>query len=373
MARAEQGNAALVTGNPRKAPGARADGDCGAGPGVVLLGVQDEVCAGRLLTGRRSVREPLHSGTATHQDTRLMARKRDNSPRDYEVGYGQPPKDSQFPKGVSGNRAGRPKSKTGPALGHLVQDAVLKVMGERVTFEVSPGRRQSMPRAEALVRELYDRAVYDHRSAKLLFEMFGRARYQQEELQKKQARAEEARLQNERDKELWRERALQRAEEEALEQRRQKNLRRRERAAERRAAQAAAEAARLLREAAEADAADQGAPASLLERELSVEYPPQDADDVPEPVEDARLYGEAYRQSLAAARKPKARPVTPPAQAHQAEGAPVPSVISVAPRTVRRSASVRRPSGPLIESSQPLIGHSLGLSGTSKPPPFKIN
>jgi len=28
---------------------------------------------------------------------------------DYEVGYGKPPKKSQFPKGTSGNPTGRPK------------------------------------------------------------------------------------------------------------------------------------------------------------------------------------------------------------------------------------------------------------------------
>lgn len=297
----------------------------------------------------------------------------------YEVGYCQPPVANQFPKGVSGNRAGRPKSKApapdpGPALGHLIQDAVLKVMGEWVTFEESPGRRQSMPRAEALVRELIDRAAYDHRSAKLVFEMFGMANYRQGELRKEEARAEEARLQRERDEELWRERALQRAEEEALEQRRQKNLRRRERAAEKRAAKAAAESARLLREAAEAAPANrEDPPQSSLKKERSAECPPGGAEGVSEPVEDARLYGEGYRRSFAAARKSKARPVTPPAQADRAEGAPLPAAISAPPHPVRPSAHVRRPSGPLIENTQPLVGHSLGLSGTLKPPPREFN
>ena len=123
-----------------------------------------------------------------------------------------------------------------------------------------------------------------------------------------------------------------------------------------------------------ARAADREDPTqSLLEKERSAECPPGSAEGVPEPVEDARLYGEGYRRSFAAARKSKARPVTPPAQADRAEGAPLPAAIPAPPHPVRPSAHVRRPSGPLIENTQPLVGHSLGLSGTSKPPPREFN
>lgn len=38
--------------------------------------------------------------------------KKDKPPGDYEVGYGKPPKHTQWPKGTSGNRAGRPKKKS---------------------------------------------------------------------------------------------------------------------------------------------------------------------------------------------------------------------------------------------------------------------
>lgn len=42
-----------------------------------------------------------------------MGRKRrKNKERDYEVGYGRPPKHSQFKKGQSGNPKGRPKEPT---------------------------------------------------------------------------------------------------------------------------------------------------------------------------------------------------------------------------------------------------------------------
>jgi Family of unknown function (DUF5681) len=35
-----------------------------------------------------------------------------NETQDYEVGYGKPPKTSQFKKGESGNPSGRPKKPT---------------------------------------------------------------------------------------------------------------------------------------------------------------------------------------------------------------------------------------------------------------------
>lgn len=297
----------------------------------------------------------------------------------YDVGYGKPPKASQFPKGLPGYVRPQPTSPVsapdpGLTLDHLVQDAALKVMGERVKFEVSPGRRRSMPRAEALVRELYNQAVYDHRAAKLLLELFGRAKNRQDQLREEQARAEQERLKRERDEEYRRELARELAEHEEFERRRQKNLRRRERTAEKRAAQAAAEAAKLPLEAVEPDVAGpEEPPQSLLESELGAECPSEGAEDVREPFEDARLYGEDYKKSLAAARKPKARPVTPAADANLGEGVPVAAAISVAPRPVRQWVPVARPNGPLIANGQPLTGHTFGFSGTSKPPPRRNN
>lgn len=42
----------------------------------------------------------------------MPKKKRQDKKRDYEVGYGRPPKHSQFKKGQSGNPSGRPKEPT---------------------------------------------------------------------------------------------------------------------------------------------------------------------------------------------------------------------------------------------------------------------
>ena len=246
-------------------------------------------------------------------------------------------------------------------------------MGERVTFEVSPGRGQSMSRAEALVRELCDRAAYDQRAAKLLFEAFGVANYWQGELRKQEARAEQAHRQRERDEEDRRDWALQLAEDEALEHRRQKNLRRKERAAEKRAAQAAAETARLLIEAVPAKVTDQEADLqNLIEEDPDAELAPQGGEDLPDRGEDARLYEDTCGRTPAPARRPNSGLVTLSEPEACTEAAPVPLAISAAVPTVRRRVSSRRLNDPLFQTSQPLTGHSHGLSGTSKPPPHKF-
>ena len=177
--------------------------------------------------------------------SRLGARR-----ADYNIGYGRPPVASQFKRGVSGNPGGRLKSSratvavpAGPQVGDPMLDAVLLVMAEVVTYEVSPGRRRSMPRSEALVRELGDRAAYDPRSFKQLAEMYSRAQYLQGRLREAEERAEELRLQRALDADMRRRREEVRSEEARREKRRQQALRRRERAAK-----AAAEARELLRD-----------------------------------------------------------------------------------------------------------------------------
>lgn len=72
--------------------------------------------------------------------------------KDYEVGYGKPPKHTQFKKGESGNSKGRPRGAGALDKYHL-QEAQSRVT---VTLD---GRAQRMSKGEVVVRQQWDRAV----------------------------------------------------------------------------------------------------------------------------------------------------------------------------------------------------------------------
>ena len=79
-----------------------------------------------------------------------------SEPATYEVGYGRPPKGSQFPAGRSGNPKGRPKGarnkRPGPHEERLKEIVIEEAYR---TIKVSEGKRQiTIPMAKAVVRAL---------------------------------------------------------------------------------------------------------------------------------------------------------------------------------------------------------------------------
>ena len=77
---------------------------------------------------------------------------RDNDDRDYEVGYGRPPRSGQFKPGQSGNPKGRPKA--AKSVGTMV---------EEVFFRKIPitenGKRREVTMVEAILRQLANGAA----------------------------------------------------------------------------------------------------------------------------------------------------------------------------------------------------------------------
>ncbi len=68
------------------------------------------------------------------------------------VGYGRPPQETQFKKGQSGNPSGRPKGQ------HRLTETLWRILSEKVMVKRN-GRRQLVPKSEALCRKLVDRAL----------------------------------------------------------------------------------------------------------------------------------------------------------------------------------------------------------------------
>lgn len=70
----------------------------------------------------------------------------------YDVGFGKPPKHSQFPKGISGNRKGRPKGKRNLA-------TVLRETLEEKVPITENGSRKMVTKLEAAVKQLANKAA----------------------------------------------------------------------------------------------------------------------------------------------------------------------------------------------------------------------
>ena len=85
--------------------------------------------------------------------------------RDYEVGYGQPPRDTRFKEGQSGNPRGRP-----PGLKNL-KTLLSEALNEPVVVAENGGHRKITKR-QAIITQLVNRsATADLRAIKILLDM----------------------------------------------------------------------------------------------------------------------------------------------------------------------------------------------------------
>ena len=87
---------------------------------------------------------------------------------EYNVGYGRPPKGSQFQKGKSGNSSGRPKQDPGIA-------AVFRKVSKQKVTANGPNGQRSMTKLEASVTQLVNKATAgDLKAMKVLLQIASR-------------------------------------------------------------------------------------------------------------------------------------------------------------------------------------------------------
>ena len=88
-----------------------------------------------------------------------------NNGRDYEVGYGKPPRNTQFKKGQSGNPRGRPSGSKNLA-------TLVSVALNEPVIVVENGGRRKINKREAIIKQLVNRSTKaDWRAIKILLDI----------------------------------------------------------------------------------------------------------------------------------------------------------------------------------------------------------
>ncbi len=97
-----------------------------------------------------------------------MNNPKDADPIDYDVGYGRPPKATQFAPGKSGNPKGRPKGSR--SVGAILQD----ILRQKIAVTEN-GKTRRIPTLEVMFRRLVNDAVRrDPTALKLLLPLIDR-------------------------------------------------------------------------------------------------------------------------------------------------------------------------------------------------------
>ena len=94
-----------------------------------------------------------------------MTKRKASAPSDYAVGYGRPPKETQFQPGKSGNPTGRRK-------GSRTVGAILTDIIEQKIPVTENGKTRRMPALEVMLRRLVNDAMRGERSAMKLLLSF---------------------------------------------------------------------------------------------------------------------------------------------------------------------------------------------------------
>ena len=88
-----------------------------------------------------------------------------NNGRDYEVGYGKPPRNTQFKKGQSGNPRGRPSGSKNLA-------TLVSVALNEPVIVVENGGRRKITKREAIIKQLVNRSTKaDWRAIRILLDI----------------------------------------------------------------------------------------------------------------------------------------------------------------------------------------------------------